>query len=327
MAETDYEDEFDKAFEGFGEEPKQPETPQADPAKPGEPTPAPETPKVEEPKKPDEPAPPADPNKKEEPETPPADPAKKAEDGTEPPKDPETPAEPEEPKPLTEEGLKSIISNVRAEERDAVKEVDNTTNEVLQAYYPDGLSNVLVHEATGKELRTPQDVVDASGGTMEIEEAARWLLNEQHKLDTEVAKIKDDARQIAETTISFKRDSIRALQKYEPLFKAYPSLQQKAFNLLMKQVKDDKEKGVILQAPDVMDLYDTYLEPYQLAYEHSTQQPATNPNPAPGTPAQPAPATPGADDRLDENGDGGMSEVDDPNDFAQQVTKELAKGL
>lgn len=319
MADTRHEDEFDKAFEGFGEEPKQPETPQADPAKGDEP--ASQTPKVEETKTPDEQV---DPNKKEEPGTPPADPTKKAEDGAQPSKDPETPAEPEEPKPLTEEGLKSIINSVRAEERDAAKELDTTTGEVLGAYYPDGLDNVL-KTPDGKELRTPQDVVDASGGTMEIEEAARWLLNEQHKLDTEVASIKNDARKIAETTINFKRDSIRALQKYEPLFKAYPTLQEKAFKLLMKQVKDDKEKGVILQAPDVMDLYDTYLEPYQLAYEHGTQQPATNPIPAPGAPAQPAPVTPGADDRLDEAGDGGTSEVDDPNDFAQQVKKELAK--
>jgi hypothetical protein len=102
-------------------------------------------------------------------------------------------------------------------------------------------------------------------------------------------------------------------------------LQTKAFDLLMKQVKADKEKGVILQAPDVMDLYDTYLEPYQMAFEHSTQQPATNPNPAPA--AAPAPPTPGVDDRLDEGGDGGASPVDDPSDFAQQVTKELSKGF
>jgi hypothetical protein len=35
----------------------------------------------------------------------------------------------------------------------------------------------------------------------------------------------------------------------------------------MKQVKADKEKGVILSAPDVMEHYDDYLEPYQQAYE------------------------------------------------------------
>ena len=77
-----------------------------------------------------------------------------------------------------------------------------------------------------------------------------------------------------------------------------------------------------------MEFYDDYLEPYQQAYEFSTKQSATNPVTPPADPAAPvAPPTPGLNDRLDENGDGGSGagEVDNPNDFAQQVKKELAK--
>lgn len=328
MSDTDHEDEFDKAFAGFGEEPKQPDSP-ADPAnKPEEPTPpAPQAPNVEEPKK-DEPKPPEKPEEG----TPPADATKKPEEGAQPPQTPTTPpapTTPEESKPLTEESVKSIINNIRAEERDAGKELDTTTNEVLEAYYPDGLSNVLIDQASGRELCTPQDVVEASNGTMDIEEASQWLMNEQYKLDSEVNKIKDDARRVAETTINFKRDAIRALQKYEPLFKWQPSLQQKVWDKVKAQVKADEKKGVILSAPDVMSEYDFYLEPYQKAFEFSTGQPGTNPTPpAAGTPGAPAaPPAPGMDDRLDDAGDGGATtEVDDPNDFAQQVKKELAKG-
>lgn len=200
---------------------------------------------------------------------------------------------------------------------------------MLNSYYPEGLSNVLVDEKTGKELRTPQDVIDAAraqGGDMTTDEAHQWLLNEQFKLDNEIATIKSQAEKIAETTLTFTKDSLTALEKYEPLFAKYPSLQQKTYNLLMKQVKVDEAKGVVLQAPDVLDLYDTYLEPYQIAFEAETGAPATNPT-TPATPAAPAPATPTADDRLDEGGDGGTTAVDDPNDFAQQVNKELAKGI
>ena len=64
---------------------------------------------------------------------------------------------------------------------------------------------MLVDSATGKELRSPQDVVDVSGGTMSIEEAQQWLLNEQYKLDTNIAKIKDDARNLAETNANFSK--------------------------------------------------------------------------------------------------------------------------
>lgn len=304
--------------------------PKADPPaddpnkKPEEPTPqAPEAPK-EDPKK-DDPAKPKDPEKPEAP-TPPTGDEKKPEEGAKPPEAPK-PTEPatpsEEPKPLTKEDVTSIIGNMRTEERASGKALETTTEEVLNAYYPDGLSNVLVDEASGKELRTPADVVAASNDQMSIEEATQWLLNEQFRVDQAVDKIKADARTVAETTLNFKRDGEAALVKYEPLFKWQPTLQKKVFDLMMKQVKADTEKGVILQAPDVMDLYDTYLEPYQKAFEFSKGQPATNPVPE----QKPPEAKPGTDDRLDEGGDGGASPVDDPNDFAQQVGKELAKGM
>lgn len=309
MADADHEAEFDKAFEGFGEEEKptpQPEPPKEDDKK--------EEPPKEEDKDQEE-KPPVEPPKEEDKEEPPVALPKeddKKEEGT-----------PEEPKPLTEDSIRNILKEVRTEERSSSQAIEEATNEVLEAYYPEGLSNTLIDQTSGKELKVPADVVEASGGQMSMEEAAQWLMNEQFKLDKEVARIKEDARKVAETTVSFKRDATIALEKYEPLFKAYPHLQTKIYEKLMKQVKVDNKKGLILSAPDVLEYYDDYLEPYQQAFEFSTKQSATNPTPDP----KPEPPKPSADDRLDENGDGGPSPVNDPNDFAQQVTKELAKPL
>lgn len=298
MSDIDHEDDFDKAFEGFGEDPATPQTDAPNDDKPND-----ATPEVE-PKDDDQPV------------TPPKDDAP-----SEQPKDDDQ--QPPEPAPLTKDDITSIIRDIQVQERSTGKELDNTTNEVLEAYYPEGLSNVLIDESTGKPLRTPQDVVDATGGSMDIEQAQQWLMSKQYELDTEIEKIKSDARRIAETTINFKRDSIAVLEKYEGLFKWQPSLQKKVFDKLMQQVKADNDKGVILSSPDVMDHYDFYLEPYQKAYEFS-QQSASNSQPT----QPPAPPKPNADDRLDDGGDGGSSsEVDDPNDFAQQVKKELAKGI
>ncbi len=308
---SDTEDEFTKAFEGFGED-EAPATPPVTPPVADPPAP------VEEPKKDEEPP--------KAPETTPPTPIdeKKEEAPAEPPKAPETPPAPvEAPQPLTRDDVTSIINNIRTDERASGKELENTTKEVMDAYYPEGLSNTLVDESSGKELRTPQDVVDASGGQMSTEEAAQWLLNEQYKLDKQVDSIKNQAKEIAETTVNFKRDSVTVLEKYAPLFTAYPHLQQKVFDKLMKQVKVDKERGVILSAPDVMEHYDDYLEPYQQAFEFGKGQPATNPTPPPGG----TPPAPTAEDRMDISGDGGQAPVDDPNDFAQQVKKELAKGI
>jgi hypothetical protein len=321
-AENEFAKELAEAFAAeTADDGKKPEPPKADPATP----PAADASKVEEPKK-DEPAKPED-SKEEEPATPPTDPTKKAEEDPANPKAPEAPQTPEEPKPLTKEDVTGIIQNIQTQERTSTRELENTTKDVLDAYYPEGLSNVLIDQTTGRELRTPADVVAVTNGSMTTEEAAQWLMNEQWKLDQSVGEIRKDAERIAETTINFKRDSIAALQKYEPLFKAYPQLQSKVFDKLMQGVKADEKKGVILSAPDVMDHYDFYLEPYQKAFEFSKGQSATNPVPAPGAAETPPAPKPSAEDRMDEGGDGSPSKVDDPNDFAQQVKKELAGGM
>lgn len=346
------DDGFDEAFKGFGDEPapatpptKPATTPVAAPPAPAldgvsAPSAPPATPPVEppkadpkpaeEPKKPETTEKPKEEEKKDEQAKPEEKPEEKAQDQkVEPSEKPtEKPAEtpvgtPEAPQPLTKDDVKSVVSDLLTSERTSGKELETTTQDVIEKYYPEGLSNTLIDEKSGKELRTPQDVVDASDGEMTIEQAAQWLMNEQYKLDNSIAKIKDDAKKIAETNLNFRRDAVTALQKYEPLFKAYPQLQQKVYDKLMKQVKVDKERNVILSAPDVLEHYDDYLEPYQQAYEFGTKQPATNPT-EPTTPEPPKPST---EDRMDEAGDGGASPVDDPNDFAQQVKKELAKEI
>lgn len=291
----------------------------------------PEPPKPgEEPKKDDKTATPEVPKTGAE-ATPPADPTKKPEDGTTPPETPTAPGatdQPEAPKPLTKDDITEVIQQIRNDERASSTELTTATQEVLDAYYPDGLSNVLIDQTTGKELKTPQDVVDASGGNMTTEQAAQWLMNEQFKLDQNINKIKEDAKAVAETTVKFKRDSVAVLQRYEPIFKAYPKIQQKVWDQYKKLIKADEKAGVILSAPDMMDFYDVVLEPYRMAYEFATKNPATNPTPpAPGAPATPPAPAPTAADRMDEGGDGGTTAPDDPNDFAQQVSKELARGL
>lgn len=311
----EHDDSFDKAFEGFGEEEQSTSPPDIEPHEE-------DKPKTDDTGGDDADQGESKEQKKEEPkegETPPAEDEKKQETEPKPPAPEEQPKE--EPKPLTEDSVRSIINEIRTDERNAGQELENTTKEVLDAYYPDGLSNTLV-DTSGRKLETPQDVVEASGGEMTTEEAAQWLMNEQYKLDQDVAKIKEDAQRVAETTLKFKKDSIAVLERYEPIFKAYPEVQRKVWSQYEKLVKADEDKGVILSAPDMQEFYDTVLEPYRLAYEYSQQKPATAPDQS-----QTPPPVPSAEDRMDESGDGGQSQMNDPDDFAQQVTKELAKGI
>lgn len=224
-------------------------------------------------------------------------------------------------KPLTIEDIRSAISDMRNDERTSAKEIDTLTDDVLKQYYPDGLSNVLVDSATGKELRSPQDVVDVSGGTMSIEEASQWLMNEQYKLDQNIAKIKDDARNLAEVNANFSKGIDRVLNKYKNIFEKFPEQQQKIYKQYMKQVAVDNQKDLILSAPDIEEFYDFAMEPYVLAYGNmqAQQQSAPPPEDKPKIPD----SKPSIKDRLDESGDGGSTGREaDPNN-ADESLKEL----
>lgn len=230
--------------------------------------------------------------------------------------------EPQEtPAPLTRDDIFSAISDMRNSERTSAKALDDLTDDILKQYYPDGLSNVLVDQQSGKELRSPQDVVDASGGSMTIEEATQWLMNEQYKLDQDINRIKDDARNLAETNANFTDGIQRVLDKYKDVFAKFPDQQQKIYKQYMKQVKMDDKKDLVLSAPDIEEFYDFAMEPYMLAYGNlqANQPPPEPTNEPPKIPD----SKPSVNDRLDESGDGGGGKYEaDPNN-ADESLKEL----
>lgn len=230
----------------------------------------------------------------------------------------------EEPaKPLSAEEVRAIMAEVRDQERNSAKVLDEAEKEVLNVYYPQGLSNTLVDEETGKEIKSPQDVVDLSKGTMTTEEATQWLLNEQYKLDKQVAEIKSSARELAEVNHNFKQGAVRVLETYKDVFDKFPGLQTKVYKNYMKTVKMDTEKDLVLTASDIEEYYRDFMEPYVMAASFKGSAPGGAPDPAATPPPEQAPAPSQmpvskqtAKDRMDEGGDGGVGNDNkpDPND-------------
>ena len=267
-----------------------------------------------------EPTPPATPAT---PPTPPVEPD--ADDKIEEPET--TPPEPVTPTPLTEDNLRSIISDLRREEYQESSRLNEVMKDVQRRYYPDGISRILTDKATGRELRTAQDILELSNNPeLTIEEAERWRLVEQAKLDAQIAEIESSTRNIAEQTIALDRGAKRVQEKYAELFKAYPDLERKVTQQYLKTVNIDQNTKAVLSAPlDIVEYYDTVLEPYRMAFETSQAAAQAPAAPQATPPPATAPPKPNKDDRLDEHGDGGIStdDTDDPNDFEAQLKKEF----
>jgi len=236
------------------------------------------------------------------------------------PNEPTPPQEPEQPKPLTADEVRSIISDLRNQERDSGKELEVMEKEVIEAYYPQGLSNTLVDEKTGQEIKTPQDVVELSGGEMTVEQATQWLMNEQYKLDRKIDEVKQSARELAETNSNFKTGVERVVDKYKDVFGAFPQLQGKVYKNYMKTVRMDNEKDLVLAAPDIEEYYGDFMEPYLLAFNAKQSS-----QPAPAQPTAPAQHIPEskqtATDRMDISGDGGGSDSVNENDPEETLSK------
>lgn len=235
---------------------------------------------------------------------------------------PEQSAEEPKEEPLTMDKMRSLVSDIRREERESSKIMDELTNEVVEKFYPDGLSTEVV-DANGNVYATPADVVRAveeSGQEITMEEASQWLMNEKFKKEKEIAEIRQSAQEVAEVNRNFRDGAERVLQKYDKIFEAYPELQQKVYKNYMKTVKIDGERDLVLSAPDIEEYYDDILEPYRLAFEFSQQnQPAHTQQEASkgeGKVEKPAEEKQTYNDRLDETGDGGVDNdtKPDPND-------------
>lgn len=239
---------------------------------------------------------------------------------------PPAPVEEQPAKPLTAEEVRSIVTNIRDEERNSGKELRALEDEVISKYYPEGLSNVLIDEKSGMELRTPQDVVDASGGEMSMEDAAKWLMNEQYKLDKTVSDIRESARELAQTNRNFKDGATRVIERYQYIFDRYPALQGKVYKNYMKAVKMDSEKDLILSAPDIEEYYADFMEPYVMALgaKPAAQAPAqSSPAQAATAPATIPESKQTPEDRMDISGDvgGGDGSDGNPNDPESSLNK------
>ena len=250
----------------------------------------PETPEVEE--APEEPEATPEPEAEEEApeETPEETPEEAPEAEEEVKEEPEAPEVPEEKPSLSSEDIKKALREVEAEKASYTDEVKSTTKEVLESFYPEGIDRQL-RDKDGDPIKSIEDVMERidprTGENFTEERAASWLLEEQQKLNKQVEELEASAERVAEVNINLKKDAERVVEKYADVLKNNPKVAEKARALYENTLRKDPKTGITLEAPlDLIEFYDTFLEPYILAAENTPapepvvepEKPKANPN-------------------------------------------------
>lgn len=235
-----------------------------------------------------------------------------AEEAGEPDAEPEKPAEdtPIEEKPaLNRDDIKAALKEVEQEKTSYADEIQTTTKDVLDTFYPQGIDRQL-RDKDGDPIKSIEDVMDRvnprTGENFTEEEAGRWLLQEQQALNKQIEELETSAQRVAEVNVNLKNDANRVVDKYGDILTKYPSLADKAKALYERTLRRDAKTGVTLEAPiDLLDFYDTFLEPYVTGVVQS---------PPPPPPAEEPPKPPkDPNDRADlptTNGNDNLSKED-----------------
>jgi hypothetical protein len=201
----------------------------------------------------------------------------------------------EEPK-LTKEDIKAVLKEVEQEKYSFVDDIKQTKKEVLETFYPQGIDRQL-RDKDGDPIKSIEDVMDRinprTGENFTEEEAGRWLLQEQQALNKQIEELEASAERVAEVNVNLKRDVQRVVDKYGDILTANPTLADKAKALYERTLRKDAKTGITLETPvELLEFYDTFLEPY---INGLPQQPPVVEEP----PADPPKPKRNPDDRAD----------------------------
>lgn len=183
---------------------------------------------------------------------------------------PEKPAadEPEE-KFASKEDIKAALREIYDEQQVKVQDTSKLKSEVLEKLYPDGIKRQLV-DADGDPIDSIDQLMKLenprTGELFTEEEAGRWMLENQQKLNADIARMEKQAEEIAETMQSVDDGAKRVMEVHGELLKSSPDIAKKLQEAYMATLTIDPDSGLIVKAPvDITDFYAAALSPY---YQH-----------------------------------------------------------
>lgn len=277
--EEEYGDEPDTSTEEV-EAPEEEETPES-----------PEVPEEESTEEPEEPEESEEPEEAEEPEAP-EEPLKKE------------PTDEEVETPSTREEIKAALMELEKERATRDSGLNAMQEEVLNTLYPEGVDRQLrdadgdpikgIEDLTGVDPQTGASVGNGlinpnTGDVFTEEEAARYILRGQQRLNEQVQLMEDQAYKIAETQLSLKESSDRVEAEFGDVLNSLPPETVKQItDAYIRTLRRDPNTGMVVDVP--LDAYEFYSIALAGA-KPLAAAPPTAPTPPAPAPAE-APAAP-----------------------------------
>lgn len=216
------------------------------------------------------------------------------------------------PKPLTAEEIKAALLEIEQEKAFKTESLNTLKDEVLESLYPEGIDRQL-RDADGDPINGIQDLtgVDPMTGkvvgeglinpvTGEVfteEEAGRFILRGQQRLNEQIELMENQAYSIAEAQLSLKESSERVEQEYGEILNSLPEAVNKQIaDAYIKTLRRDPKSGIVIAAPlDAYEFYSIALAGVKTMQSPQPAQPQPKPQPKVETPKP----KPSGEDRAD----------------------------
>ena len=167
----------------------------------------------------------------------------------------------------TKDDIKAALREMDAEKKTYESDHKGMQNEVLEKLFPEGVDRVL-RDSDGDPINGIDDLTKLvnpkTGDLFTEEEAGRWLLEAQQKLNQDIQQLEAYASDIVDTNISLKDGSDRVAELYGDLLKSIPDMADQLLEAYSKTLVRDPKTGIVIKAPvDVVEFYNIALAPYK----------------------------------------------------------------
>ncbi len=165
----------------------------------------------------------------------------------------------------TKEVVKEAIQEIEASKLSRSESLESIKKEVEETLYPDGIDRQL-RDSDGDPITGIDDLTKLinpnTNENFTEEEAGRWLLAAQKKLNEDVETIEHFIEEVADTTQSLTEGAERVATKYSEILSQDVQMKDRLLAAYQRTLVKDPATGVVIKAPiGVEEFFDLALEP------------------------------------------------------------------